>query len=489
MILVDDLVRSVTESDYDRSYHAWRDHMSSFDWCLDTGRFGSVGEPGVSDLDCIALVRDGSHAAALDSHSTWLARQPGAWQFLFAHPPYIVTEAARDIAPILHTLHNLRWDRGTGPKMSAVSPEAGHFAHLVYALVIGPECARKIEKHGSLSLRLMLLLLKSLHVSEGYWADALADDTASIAPVARSRQLRCAVLAHAIPTAQLRENLKAEIRASIVRLSGLLDAYGERLSAVSPDTAQQSSSAPLSRLTRTYGRVFAGSRTMIGPLEDTITLHRSVFAVAFGLASPATPLGAAAAAFWEATLRMRAIRTSENLLEDCFPRPFYYQPGLDDADLDDQEFNCLAMPTAVPSRTLAAGRISTGVAGHLVYGPYVRILKESRYHAEVTYATESCSLERAGAFDISVCRIDAHGNQDRFQTLAFADLPPTGRAPGMARIDFDTTGHGGALLETRVFADAGAQLHVFRIRIRRAQSESRPLLEAVQKGEMEMIDA
>ena len=85
MTLVDDIIRSLTAEDYERAYDAWRDHMASFDWCLDTGRFGSVGEPGVSDLDCAALVRDGHHKTAIESHMAWLAAQPPERQYLFPH--------------------------------------------------------------------------------------------------------------------------------------------------------------------------------------------------------------------------------------------------------------------------------------------------------------------------------------------------------------------------------------------------------------------
>jgi hypothetical protein len=139
------------------------------------------------------------------------------------------------------------------------------------------------------------------------------------------------------------------------------------------------------------------------------------------------------------------------------------------------------MPTAVPSTTLPEGRLSTGVAGHLVHGPYVRIQKECRYCAELIYSTESCSAERVGVFDISVCRIDAQGDQVQFETLGFADLRPTDRAPSVARIEFDTTGHSGALLETRVFADAGVELNASRIKIWRIEPTSRPRLKDVLK--------
>lgn len=472
MILIDDLVRSLAESDYAQGYRAWRDHMSSFDWCLDTGRFGTVGEPGVSDLDCTGLIRDGYHRTAIEAHKAWLARLPSELQFLFPHEPFFITERARQYAPLVHTLHNLHWDAGIGPGACGASAEHRLFQHLAYALAVAPECARRLEQRGGHSLRIILLLLKSLHASESFWAGVVGNAMSTAESSARSRSLRRAVLAHGIGGAQLADAISREVRSSIERLSALLDAYGERVSAETRKSASDQSWA--FRLTRTYGRITAAPQTLISASEDTMTLHRCVFALAFGLLPPATPLGAAAAGYWEATKRMTEIYHEERLEEDWyFPRPFYYQPGLDDADLDNSEFNCLAMPAAIPNIRQGGGRMSTGIAGHLVHGPYVRIQKEARYCAEVNYLAECGPPKRAGAFDISVCRIDVQGNQVRFDTLGFADLPPTGRAPGRTRIEFDTTGHSGALLETRVFADAGVQLNVFRIKIWRIASTSR----------------
>jgi hypothetical protein len=86
----DDVERALTREDYDEGYRAWRDHMSAFDWCIDTGRYGSLGEPGISDLDCAALVRDGCLRAAINSHKTWLSQQSEERHFVFYHDPHLI---------------------------------------------------------------------------------------------------------------------------------------------------------------------------------------------------------------------------------------------------------------------------------------------------------------------------------------------------------------------------------------------------------------
>jgi hypothetical protein len=478
-ILVDDIERGLTREDYDTGYRAWRDHISGFEWCIDTGRFGSLGEPGISDLDCAALVRDGCHLTAIETHTAWRARQSPERKFLFAHEPLLITAAAHPFAPLLHTLQGVRWEGGHGPDPAATSDEQRLFAYLAYALALAPVCARMVVRQKESSLRTFLLLLKSLHMSESFLAKVSGSTVLSNDPLEQSRTLRSEILAGKISDVGLSDTVLGEIRSSIARTSVLLDAYGERLPAVIGDTPE---SAPPFVLTRAHGRVSAARRTVISAQEDANELHHKVFALAFGQLPSTTPLGKAAADFWQAAARMSEIQDKEKLGEVLHfpPRPFWYRPGIDDAELENREFSCIAMPAAVPHTTEEGGRLSTGRAGHLVHGPYVRIKSKGRYCAELTYLTETCPTGRAGVFEVSVCRIDSRGNHERFETLGLLHLPPTGRARRTARIEFDTAQHDGALLETRVFADAGVRLNAFQIGIWR--STSGPAGVAPEKG-------
>ena len=49
-VLVDDVERGLAREAYEEGYRAWKGYMSGFDWCMDTGRFGSLGESGISDI-------------------------------------------------------------------------------------------------------------------------------------------------------------------------------------------------------------------------------------------------------------------------------------------------------------------------------------------------------------------------------------------------------------------------------------------------------
>ncbi len=470
-VLIDDVERGLAREAYEEGYRAWKGHMSGFDWCMDTGRFGSLGEPGISDLDCAALVRDGCHQAAIDAHSTWLGLQPPERQYIFLHEPLFITEEARALAPLLHTLRDLQWDGEPRIALQGLPTESSLTVHLAYALAVAPECARRTEQQGRLSLRLFLLFLKSLHASEEYWAGMAGDRKSclELAPLAGSRRLRLAVLNRDIPDAQLTRIVLGAIRSSISRLCGHLDTYGAKI----PAAKASASRGPMERFTRTYGRVTAAEATMLDAREHETALHRNVFALAFGLLSTDTPLGRASASFWEATGRMRAIQEKERLREDWyFPRPFYYQPGIDDADLAHEQFSCAAMPSATAFQETLNARASVGTAGHLVYGPYVRLQHETSYAATLSYQTTSCRGPMGGNLEIVASRLDERGQQMDFTTLGQVQLPPTHGRMREARVEFDTTGFAGKLLETRVYVEEGVIMNAFHIRTRRRLAPS-----------------
>lgn len=131
--------------------------------------------------------------------------------------------------------------------------------------------------------------------------------------------------------------------------------------------------------------------------------------------------------------------------------------------LDRHMFFCIEMPSATASAHEFGGRVSTGEAGHLVHGPYIRVESEGRYCAELSYLTKACPAKRAGVFDVVVSRVDGSA-QDGFKTLGQIDLMRTGGEMGDARIEFDTTGLTGTSLEMRVFVEGGVELNAFHIR-------------------------
>jgi hypothetical protein len=113
-----------------------------------------------------------------------------------------------------------------------------------------------------------------------------------------------------------------------------------------------------------------------------------------------------------------------------------------------------------------------GEAGHLVYGPYVEIDKEGRYCAELSYLTSGCPGPKAGSFEVTVSHPDKRGQQTDFRTLGQVQLPPTHGKMREARVEFDTTGFMGKLLETRVYVEEGVIMNAFHIRTRRRLAPS-----------------
>ncbi len=146
--------------------------------------------------------------------------------------------------------------------------------------------------------------------------------------------------------------------------------------------------------------------------------------------------------------------------------------------LDRHMFFCHEQPGAIPSRAEHGGRISTGAAGHLVHGPYLRLEREGRFAAELSYLTRSNGPgRRAGVFEVTACQVDASRQLD-FRPLGRRDLGWTDGNVGTARIEFDTTGAVGLLLELRVYVDEGVELNAFHIRTSSIDQASAPLVAA-----------
>jgi hypothetical protein len=142
------------------------------------------------------------------------------------------------------------------------------------------------------------------------------------------------------------------------------------------------------------------------------------------------------------------------------------------ANLDRHMFFCIEMPTSIPSAHEFGGRASTGAPGHLVHGPYLRIEQENLYCAELSYLVRACCGTKVGNFEIAVSRIDESGKQGNFRTLARVDLIPTDGNMAEARLEFDTTGFRGMLLEFRVYVEEGIKMNAYHIRTWRTLHQS-----------------
>jgi hypothetical protein len=127
-------------------------------------------------------------------------------------------------------------------------------------------------------------------------------------------------------------------------------------------------------------------------------------------------------------------------------------------------FFCVEMPSALGELIEFGGRVSEGKPGHLVHGPYLKVESEGRYCAELSYLTKSSLSEQVGNFEIALSTLDSNANQSGFHTLGRTNLEPTSGSMMEARIEFDTSGHLGGLLELRVFVEEGVQLNAFHIR-------------------------
>jgi hypothetical protein len=146
-------------------------------------------------------------------------------------------------------------------------------------------------------------------------------------------------------------------------------------------------------------------------------------------------------------------------------RPLTEDRGV--ANLDRHMFFCSEMPSATASQHELGGRISTGAQGHLVHGPYVSIQAEAHFRAQLSYLTKGGGSEQAGAFDVTAGRLDDKGTLTDFRILGQVVLPATRGNMREARVEFDTTGLRGMLLETRVYVNEGVIMNAFHIRTAR----------------------
>ncbi len=147
----------------------------------------------------------------------------------------------------------------------------------------------------------------------------------------------------------------------------------------------------------------------------------------------------------------------------------------DGSALDNQLLFCVEMPSAVGYHQEHSGRVSIGEPGQLVGGPGTVIDSEGRYIAALSYVTPEHTAERAGVFDLMATLTDQQGELLEIASLGRAEIDPSPQETAELRVPFDTTGHVGWRLDTRVFVDADVRLNVYHIRTYLAHGRVRPV--------------
>ena len=135
--------------------------------------------------------------------------------------------------------------------------------------------------------------------------------------------------------------------------------------------------------------------------------------------------------------------------------------------LSNAVFPCAALPSAIANKVSEETRVSSGEAGCLVYGPYLKLAGAGRrYCVEFTYLTNGRAPDRVGEFDVTISRRNGDGEQCDFVTLEKTVLQATSGSKKTMRLKIDTSGRAGWFLETRVHVERGVELQAFQVHTR-----------------------
>lgn len=95
------------KSVYQAVIEEYVDHFSRQDGVVWIGQFGSIGTPGVSDIDLL-VVCEGEHCPAVHRHSQEFIRQSPLYSYAFFHDVAVVPPVAARYVLYVHTLVDLR---------------------------------------------------------------------------------------------------------------------------------------------------------------------------------------------------------------------------------------------------------------------------------------------------------------------------------------------------------------------------------------------
>lgn len=190
--VVDDLPRSLTTHDYQAAQQLVQ--KLCYECGLEperVGFFGSVGCPGISDID-VAIVGDPARLTRVVKEFDKRCRESDWLRSMFRHPPLFLLEDCVRVVPRLHTLIGLSeplrgqvFD-GVDP-LNSESSCARSYDALLHAMWISFLIAfvAGLGRRGPISARRLLLVHKNLEYSEHYFGRLGASDGAYVSPVQR----------------------------------------------------------------------------------------------------------------------------------------------------------------------------------------------------------------------------------------------------------------------------------------------------------------
>jgi hypothetical protein len=164
MKLIDDIERTINIQLYRNAINELIEYFHSHDCVLSIGQIGELSEPGISDIDCIIVVRERKLKQIYRSFLSW-RRLDENKKYLFFHPPLFITEKMCTHLPYLHTLHSLRWLYKKSGIPHNLHIDYKQYLSLIWASYIFSISLNMLYSTAPQSLRKVLLVLKNLHIS------------------------------------------------------------------------------------------------------------------------------------------------------------------------------------------------------------------------------------------------------------------------------------------------------------------------------------
>lgn len=151
------------------------------------------------------------------------------------------------------------------------------------------------------------------------------------------------------------------------------------------------------------------------------------------------------------------------LLKFLETEPVTEQNGV--PNLSCHRFFCSELPSAVLYEQARGVRASIGLPGHIVHGPYLPIVNEGSFSAELSYFTKNDQVSFCGVFEIVAHRKNQDGKikADSTVYLAQSELEATAGVLVKKKLVFSTDGKLNNFLEFRVFANTNSVVCVIDI--------------------------
>lgn len=149
-------------------------------------------------------------------------------------------------------------------------------------------------------------------------------------------------------------------------------------------------------------------------------------------------------------------KMNQSLLEFLKSEPVTEHKGI--PNLSCHRFFCAELPSSVLYEQRRGVRTSIGLPGHIMHGPYLSIVNEGSFSAELSYFTKNDRELYCGVFEVVALRKNPDGSIDIHSPvyLAQSELEATAGVLMKKKLVFSTNGQLNNFLEFRVFSKENA---------------------------------